>query len=460
MKLSFRFFCIAYIVVLLATGIGGSLMVSNINASLWDTQVERVNTAVNYAADSFTAFADASYSNELSGEQLADAVRQIKNTLDSSVSSVEILPVKAVNNQYAKMSENVCASTFTERDNSILMESVCRLNVHEAEYCLFLYSDFTDIQRQCDLFWRRYGIVVICVSVVSGLLLFALTKRITGPLNRLADVADEIALGNYGKKAEVPGSEDEISALAVSVNSMSEAIEAKIREIRNELEKRNMFVADFTHEMKTPMTAIMGYAQMLRSYQLEEAEKDQAAEAIYGEAKRLEKLSLQLLELYVYQNESVEMETLSLTDIGEQLDTTIRFLSEKYDVAYSIDLGSENASANQVLLLSLLYNLADNAFKASEPGTAIRIYSASEADTVRITVEDEGRGIAEENIKLLTEPFFREDKARSRKLGGAGLGLTLCREIARIHGTELAFESEKGKGTRVSFRLPKGGAEQ
>ncbi|MBR7020280.1 MAG: HAMP domain-containing histidine kinase [Lachnospiraceae bacterium] len=485
MKLSFRFFCIAYIVVLLATGIGGSLMVSNINASLWDARVERVDAAVNYAADSFTAFADASYNNKLSEAQLADAVRQIKGTLDSTVSSVEILPVKSVDSQYAKLTENVCASTFTERDNSLLMEAVCKMNVGASEYCLFVYSDFTDIQKQCDLFWRRYGIVVICVSVVSGLLLFALTKKITGPLNKLADVADEIALGNYGKQAEIPGSEDEISALATSVNSMSAAIEQKIKEIRDELEKRNMFVADFTHEMKTPMTAIMGYAQMLRSYQLEETEKDQAAEAIYGEAKRLEKLSLQLLELYVYQNESVEMETISLTEIGEQLNTTIRFLSEKYNVSYTIDLGSENVSANRVLLLSLLYNLADNAFKASEPGTSVRIYStvadngttatdtdtteadsgaaetdtdAAAAATIRITVEDEGRGIAEENIKLLTEPFFREDKARSRKLGGAGLGLTLCREIARIHGTELAFESEKGKGTRVSFSLPKGGA--
>ena len=460
MKLSFRFFCIAYIVVLLATGLGGALMVSNINESLWDTRIERVTAAVDYAADSFTAFADASYNNELSGELLVDAARQIKNTADSAVDSVEILPGKAVDSQYAKLSENVCASTFSERDNSLLMESVCKMSVGASEYCLFVYSDFTDIQRQCDQFWRRYGIVVICVSVVSGLLLFALTKKVTGPLKRLADVADEIALGNYGKKAEIPESEDEISALATSVNSMSAAIEAKIQEIRDELEKRNMFVADFTHEMKTPMTAIMGYAQMLRSYQLEEAEKDQAAEAIYGEAKRLEKLSLQLLELYVYQNESVEMESLSLTAIGEQLNTTIKFLAEKYDVAYSIDLSSENVSANQVLLLSLLYNLADNAFKASEPGTSVRIYSTSEADAVRLTVEDEGRGIAEENIKLLTEPFFREDKARSRKLGGAGLGLTLCKEIARIHGTELEFESEKGKGTKVSFALPKGGAKE
>lgn len=119
--------------------------------------------------------------------------------------------------------------------------------------------------------------------------------------------------------------------------------------------------------MKTPMTAIIGYAQMLRSYDLDKMEKDQAAEAIYNEAKRLEKLSLQLLELYVYQNENVEMERIDLFEVGEQLKATLKYLSEKYDVKFSIDFEKEIVSANSVLFLSLLYNLADNAFKASKP---------------------------------------------------------------------------------------------
>ena len=461
MKLSFKFFCVAYIVVLLSTGFGGSYMVNNINDTLWNTRVERVNTAVNYAADSFMAFADTSYNSEMSDTLKNDAIRQIKNTLDSSVSDVEIYTAEEVTeSQYIKMGKNECAITFVKKDSRLLMESVCRLNVGANEYYLFVYSDFTDIQKQCDLFWSWYGIVVICISAVSGLLLFVLTRKMTGPLNRLANVADEIALGNYGKKVEITDSGDEISALSDSVNSMSSAIEQKITEIRDELEKRNIFVADFTHEMKTPMTAIMGYAQMLRSYDLDKTEREQAVEAIHNEAKRLEKLSLQLLELYVYQNEVVDIEKLDLRGIGEQLKTTLKFLSEKYEVQYSVDFEDETVSANQVLLLSLLYNLADNAFKASNPGTSIWLYSKASSDTVQIVVEDEGRGISKENIKLITEPFWREDKSRSRKLGGAGLGLALCKEIARIHGTELAFESEKGKGTRVSFILSKGGAEK
>lgn len=458
MKLSFKFFCIAYLVVLLSTGLGGSYIIKNINDTLWNTQVERVSTAVKYAADSFMAFADVSY-NEISGSQKEDAIRQIKGTLDSSVSDIDIYTSNAVEPRYTTMNENECTATFVKKENRLLMESVCKLNSGSADYYLFVYSDFTEIQNQRDLFWRRYGIVVICISVISGLILFALARKITKPLNTLTKVADEIALGNYGKKVEIKGSDYEITTLSESVNSMSSAIEQKMKEIREELEKRNIFVADFTHEMKTPMTAIMGYAQMLRSYDLDKMEKDQAAEAIYNEAKRLEKLSLQLLELYVYQNENVEMKRIDLFEVGEQLKATLKYLSEKYDVKFSIDFEKEIVSANGVLFLSLLYNLADNAFKASKPQTSIRIYSKTTPTAVQVFVADEGRGIAKENIKLLTEPFYREDKSRSRKLGGAGLGLALCKEIARIHGTELNFESEKNKGTTVSFFLSKGGAE-
>ena len=459
MKLSFKFFCIAYLVVLLSTGLGGSYIINHINDTLWNTQIERVNAAVNYAADSFMAFADVSY-DDIAESQIAEAVRQIKNTLDSSVSDMEIYRSEAPSPEYAKMSENVCAVTFTKEDRRLLMKSVCKLNTGAVDYYMVVYSDFTDMQHQRDRLWRMYGIIIICVSAVSGLLLFALTRKITKPLNRLTRVADEIALGNYGKKAEISATDDEISALAESVNSMSSAIEQKITEIREELEKRDMFVAVFTHEMKTPMTAIMGYAQMLRSYDLDETEKSQAAQAIYREAKRLEKLSLQLLELYVYQNETAEMEELNLVAIGEQLSATLKFLSEKYDVNYRVNFENETVRANSVLLLSLLYNLADNAFKASEPQTRVMIYSKTSPACVQIYVEDEGRGIARENIKLLTEPFYREDKSRSRKFGGAGLGLALCKEIAKLHGTELTFESEKNKGTRVSFSLAKGGAEK
>jgi len=459
MKLSSKFFCIAYLVVLLSTGFGGSFLINRINDTLWNTQVERAGAAVRYAADSFLSFADLSY-HKLSDSQRNDAVRQIKRALDGSVSRVEIHSSETVDLQYAELEENECVTTLVKKEDKLWMESVCKLNTGLSDYYLFVFSDFTEVQNQRDLFWKQYGIVVICISAISGLLLFVLTKRITKPLDQLTKVADEIALGNYGKRAKIPAYDDEISLLSERVNSMSAAIEQKMKEIREELEKRSLFVANFTHEIKTPMTAIIGYAQMLRSYELNPTEKDQASEAIWREASRLEKLSLQLLELYVYQNDPVEMERVDLEEVEKSLNITISRLSEKYRVAYAVDFEKETVFANSTLLLSMLYNLADNAFKASKPGGRITISGKRVLDTVWICVKDEGRGIAEENLRFLTEPFYREDKSRSRRLGGAGLGLALCKEIAEIHGTELRFESEKGKGTQVSFVLSKGGSKE
>lgn len=209
--------------------------------------------------------------------------------------------------------------------------------------------------------------------------------------------------------------------------------------------------------MKTPMTAIIGYAEMLNKYDLDEEERKQSALAIHKEAKRLENLSLQLLDLYVLEHDAVSLEAVSWEDIAAQLDTTLRFLAEKYGAVYTIERTRTTVLADQALLLSLLYNLADNAFKASAPGQTVHIFTTPTDSAVTVWVQDSGHGIAPENMASLEDPFFREDKSRSRALGGAGLGLSLCKKIADIHHTRLHFDSEPGKGTTVSFSLATGG---
>lgn len=456
MKLSYKFFCIAYIIVLISTGLGGIIIIRNINDTLRNSRIDQVNSAVNYAAESFLSLADIS-SGEISGENKYEIIRQIERTLDSSVRNVEIYTPETVSQEYTELEVNRCLSQFIKKDDRIIMEAVCRVSHNFTDYYIVLQSDFTEIQEQCRAFRNSYGLIIFIISSVSGLILFAAAKKITKPLSQLAKATDEIALGNYGEKVNIKSSDYEITALTESFNTMSSAVAQKITEIREESEKRSMFVADFTHELKTPMTAIIGYSQMMFSYELNSRERKEASKAIYSEAKRLEKLSLQLLNLYVYRNENIETEEVALSYIEERLRAVLIFLAKKYNVAFDIQFGRETVIANSVLLLSLLCNLADNAFKASEPLTIIRIYSESFNDHVRIYVADQGRGIAKENMEFLTEPFYREDKSRSRKLGGAGLGLSLCKEIAVLHGTELKFESVQGLGTTVSFELKKGG---
>lgn len=455
MKLSTKFFIIAYTVVLLATGLGGMFIIDNVTDTIMSTRESQVDSAARYAADSFAAFADMAY-DELSTSQRLNIARQIKNSLGEVISEVNIHTAETVDNAYKTLKTNEGLSRFIKVDDKLILESVCRLYCYNGNFYLAVRSDFTEAQRQCNRFWRSYSIVVLAVSAAGGLALFLLSRKLTRSLGLLSLAAGELAHGNYGKRVTPVGNDREIKNLADSFNAMSAAIEQNIRRIKDESDKRETFVADFTHELKTPMTAIMGYSQLLRSYSLNDDERGEAATAIYNEAKRLERLAGQMLKLYVYKNEEIELCETALSDIEAQLKTTLKYLSEKYSTEIKISLGGGTVIANRVLLLSLLYNLADNAFKSGSR-SAIEICCEAKNNRFLISVKDSGRGISKENIALLTEPFFREDKSRSRELGGAGLGLSLCKEIAALHGSELLFCSEKGVGTTVTFSLMKGG---
>lgn len=455
MKLSFKFFVMAYIIVLLSTGLGGMLLIRYMTATLWDARVQTVQSAEVYAVDSFLSYADM-VPSALSESQCVQLGHQIAATIDSAIEQVAIEPLKEHHPDYQQVSDNEGTYVFSETEGTLTMEAACRVNAGTAVYIVRVTSDFTQVRQQCRALWQSYGVTVLCLSAVSGLLIWLLTKSVTRPLGRLAASAQRIAAGEYGETVSVGSHDREIIELSDSFNGMSTTIAQKIDEITGEVEKRERFVADFAHEMKTPMTAIVGYAQMLHRYDLDEAERRQAAEAIYKEGKRLEKLSLQMLDWSVYRQGNAQLAPLSLRQLATTLEATLRVLGEKYALSFTVDFGEGTVIADEVLLLSLLYNLADNAFKASSV-MGISLYSEAREKGIALCVRDCGSGIAPENIARLTEPFFREDISRSRAQGGAGLGLAICKQIAALHGTSLHFDSVQGAGTIVSFVLEKGG---
>ena len=356
---------------------------------------------------------------------------------------------------YKGLKENEISSSFSSEGQSLIMTSTAKLKINSETYCIILCSDLTQIKEQCDSFNNSYSVIVISVSIISGAILLFFAKRATKPLNKLAKMADKIADGDYGKILQLNSKDREILELSSSFNTMSKTIAQNIKEIKEAARKKEIFVADFTHELKTPMTSIIGYSQMLKEYNLKENEKRQAAAAILSEAKRLESLSSQLLELYVLKKDRIELNVIDLYAVGKELELSLVFLAKKYNVSFSIDLPKISVLGNKAMLISLLSNLADNAFKASFENKKIEIFAKDMKEFIEIFVKDEGKGVSSENLKLLTEPFFRVDKARSRKLGGAGLGLSLCKEIASLHGSKLNFKSEPSKGTLVSFKLKK-----
>ena len=449
MRLSQKFFAITYCIVLLFCGIGGSVLVHYASSLLYQNREASLKQTSTYVLESFLSLADLG-SGLYDQTELDQMTRQISQEMGNASCQIQIRPYDETENLHLGL------GYLDYQPAQSMMYSLSRVEVSNQNYLIQVMMDLKAIERQTHLLWYVYMLMVLVMALASGLVLNRVANRLAKPINQLSLGAKQIAKGQYGKQVLIQSHDQELQQLADSFNHMSLMVEKNIQEVTRQANQRDLFVANFTHEMKTPMTSIIGYARMLDIYDLDSEEGHQAAKAIYHEAKRLENLSQQLLNLYLYQNENFEMQTLSLRTLEEQLRISLDPLSAKYNVAYQYTFAEGTIIGNMPLLLSLLCNLADNAMKASQPGQVILLSSEKRDDMMRFYVKDEGRGIQPEHLPYLTEAFYREDKARSRNQGGAGLGLTLCEDICRIHGTTLTFESEVGQGTLVYFDL-KGG---
>ena len=213
-------------------------------------------------------------------------------------------------------------------------------------------------------------------------------------------------------------------------------------------------MGSFAHELKTPMTSIIGYADLLRGQSLDDQEAQEAANYIFSEGKRLEALSWKLLDLLLMKHQDL---TLIETDPAVPIGSLVAHLQPVYresGIVLQCRCESGLCRLEPDLFSSVLTNLLDNARKALDRGGNIYVLGKRENGCYRIQVLDNGRGMPEEAIRHLTEAFYRIDKSRSRAQGGAGLGLTLCRRILELHEGTISFASREGKGTCVTVTLP------
>ncbi len=459
MKMSWKIFCMAYLVVMLTVGFGGFLLVEFASASIVQSRVDSVLTSNEYAGKMFVALAEQNPSSSLRKNQIQNQIAKMVNT--SSADRLTICLLEETRNYHDSAFVNDLSASqqnyaFIEDDGASVLQAVCRIDLSDQQYYVETLADFSNVLAQREDFIRIYRYTVLATSLISGIVLLVFSFYITRPLKKLSQTANQIAGGNYQKRIpkKKQGKEsEEIAKLSNDFNKMADAVEENIQGLKNEIERRETFIADFTHELKTPMTAVIGYADLLRSYHLDEEEQRNAADIIYREGKRLEALSMKLLDIIVLKKEDVILSVCDTKVLFDGIKDSLLFLEQKYGVSIIFSVESALVWAEPTLLLSLVYNLADNACKASTEGETVKITGKKEAGQYSVSVIDHGRGILKENLEHLTDPFFMEDKSRSRKQGGAGLGLTLCQQIAKLHHTVLSFDSAEGVGTSVVFRL-------
>lgn len=301
--------------------------------------------------------------------------------------------------------------------------------------------------------------VFLVMCLLCGALSYTVSRILTAPLSVLSRASREIASGNYDSRIRV-WSMDEIGKLSEDFNAMAEQLktnaeqrEMYIEQLCQSVERQERFVGSFAHEMKTPMTSLIGYADLIRSGTLTQEEQADAASYLYSESKRLESLSRKLLELLVIRQQGLPLIPASPGALVEQLVHQLEPVYREKGICISCDCEEGLCLIEPDLIWSVLLNLADNAQKSMEGGGELRFQVKMLEDGCLIRVVDSGRGIPPQALEHLTEAFYRVDKTRSRKQGGFGLGLALCQEIVSLHSGSLRFENQSEGGTCVTVEL-------
>ena len=355
----------------------------------------------------------------------------------------------------------VIETRILKRGEQYLVVSSQKILLRDHVFGLTRSREITKIIRKSEDNLKRYELIMVGILLTGMLLTILLTLWMTRPIRRIARGARRLSSGRLDSRVRVQ-TDDELGELSQEFNRMADALEDKVHALEDAAQKQKDFTASFAHELKTPLTSVIGYADTLRSRALPREQQIEAANYIFSEGKRLEAMSFALLDLFALEREAPEMKVVPASRLVEEVRQSVSYLLTENGLQLVTEVEPASLSCAPELLKTLLYNLIDNARKASKPGDTIVLCGAKtkQADDslyYRFTVKDHGSGIPKEALDRLTEPFYMVDKSRARAKGGAGLGLALCQKIAEVHGGKLIFDSVPKKGTSVSLEI--GGTE-
>ena len=235
---------------------------------------------------------------------------------------------------------------------------------------------------------------------------------------------------------------------------MAAAVEDKVIELKDEVQRKEDFVANFTHELKTPLTSVIGYAEMLSSQNLSEEERAIAANYIFKEGLRLEAMSMKLFDLILLDREGLELKAVYVPDLMDSIRESVEPLITGDEKQLMVRPVPAYIRGDGTLLKTVFINMLDNARKALSDGGEVVVSVETTDEGCTLCVEDNGPGIPAESLERLTEAFYRVDKSHSREIGGTGLGLAITRNAIVMHRGAIKVKSEEHKGTTFSVRIP------
>lgn len=462
MKFSCKILLCTIVIMAAALGVGGYIFVNYV----FDTSMEReIGQAMDESSILQFAFETAALNIPSKYDVLQDStVEQIGSNLEKGQGKGRLLRLSDEDKQllYAsegfsgdgilleQIAENTRIYQVIQSGDRYYVQTGTVINALDRILYLETMKDVTEVFEERTKGFSMYRKVMLVMLLCSSVVMLFISQWLTKPIRLLTRATKKMAGGDYGYRARQI-TKDEMGQLTRDFNVMANALEDNIHMLEDEIRAREDFIAAFSHELKTPLTAIIGYADLLRSRKLDDEKHFLSANYIYTEGKRLETMSFRLLDMIVTKRDEIELQKVEVSQLFQYLRD---MYAENKEMQFEICYEDCKINAEMNLLKTVLINLVDNAIKASEPGQRIEIKGVKEPDGYRFAVRDYGVGIPAEECRKITEAFYMVDKSRSRSRNGAGLGLALCTSILELHHSQLEIKSVLGEGSNISFCIP------
>jgi len=310
-----------------------------------------------------------------------------------------------------------------------------------------------NMEKEYTFLWILF--IFLAIADVAGILFsllagYILSRRMLRPIDRMTKAANEIGLSGLSARIEVPLVDDELSRLAQTFNEMLDRIKATF-------EKQGRFVADASHELRTPVAIIQGYIGMMDRWgKQDETVLQESINAIKKETLSMTVMIERLLFLARGDNgnQRLQKAMFSIDELMEEVSVESSMLTSGHDFLFQGSQGLE-LFADRRMIKQMLRALLDNSIKFTPTGGSVHLLYTGDEKSIVFTVIDTGIGIPEEEKEQIFERFYRVDKARARETGGSGLGLSIVKWIVDIHEGDITIESTLDKGTKVVVTLPR-----
>lgn len=306
--------------------------------------------------------------------------------------------------------------------------------------------------------FRMFFLAMLFAMALTFVMVYLVSYRLTKPLREMSAAAKQYATGDFSKRITINHflklkifGQDETDELVQAFNSMAQALATL------EMSRRS-FVANVSHELKTPMTTIGGFIDGILDGTIEKEKETQYLKIVSDEVKRLSRLVTGMLNMSKLEAGELDLKPVKF-DISEMIFRTLLGFEQMIDKKHIEIRGLETMNINSVvadkdMINQVVYNLIDNAVKFTPEGGYIEVSSKADSEKIIVKIRNSGKGIPSEEIDKIFERFYKIDKSRSYDVKGAGMGLYLCKMIIEFHGGQIAARSENGEYAEFIFQLP------